>query len=166
MDSSKIRIIVTGGTIDDLNYDKEENAPKDHKSLIPDLLKQAQITSHYICDILMQKDSRVVTDNDREAILKSCVESQEDKIIITHGTFTMPETAKYLGNAGINKTIVLFGAEIPANKENSDAFFNLGAAFVACTLLSQGVYVVMNGKVFNWDDVKKNLEKETFETEN
>jgi L-asparaginase len=128
MNNSKVRILVTGGTIDDLDYDIEENAPENHQSLIPNLLKQARITSDYEVEMLMQKDSRVVNDKDRQLILERCKNCPEDKILITHGTFTMPETAKYLGKANLSKTIVLFGAAIPANKDSSDALFNLGGA--------------------------------------
>lgn len=160
---SNIRILVTGGTIDDLEYEKEEDAPKNHQSLIPDLLKQSRISVDYEIEILMQKDSRFVNDADRQLILEKCQESEEDKIIIIHGTFTMSETAKYLGQANPSKTIVLFGAAIPANKESSDALFNLGAAFLASQLVENGVYIVMNGKVFSWNNVKKNLTTGYFE---
>lgn len=165
MSKSKIRILITGGTIDDLDYDKEENAPQNHQSLTPNLLKQSRITIDHEVEILMQKDSRVVTDEDRKMILKRCQDIKEDKIIITHGTYSMPDTAKYLGKANLGKTIVLFGAAIPANKEKSDALFNLGGAFLAVQTLSSGVYVVMNGKIFNWDNVRKNLSTGYFEEE-
>lgn len=111
MNDKKIRILITGGTIDDLDYDKEESAPKNHQSLIPELLKQSRITANYEVEILMQKDSRVVTDKDRKLILERCQNCNEDRIIITHGTFTMPNTAKFLGKANINKTIVLSGGQ-------------------------------------------------------
>src|SRR5690348_5161476 len=101
----RIKILITGGTIDDLDYEKEENAPKNHLSLIPDLLKQARITKDYDVEVLMQKDSRVVTEEDRKLILERCQNYEENKIIITHGTFTMPETARYLGVANLEKTI-------------------------------------------------------------
>ncbi len=165
MDNSKIKILITGGTIDDLDYEKEEDAPKDHQSLIPDLLRQSRIKFEYTTEIVIQKDSRVIGDRDRELILKSCQESTEDRIIITHGTFTMPKTAKFLGKANLHKTIVLFGAAIPANKEKSDALFNLGGAFIAAQLLPVGVYVIMNGKVFTWDNVRKDFSSGYFEEE-
>lgn len=144
---------------------KERDVPKNHQSLIPALLNQSRITPEYEVEILMQKDSRVITDKDREIILEKCKNSNEDKIIITHGTYTMPVTAKCLGNANIDKTIVLFGAHIPANKVNSDALFNLGAAFIASQLLSKGVYLVMNGKVFMWDNVRKDFPTGYFKEE-
>ena len=160
-----IRIIITGGTIDDLEYKLPEDAPKEHKSLIPDLLKQSRITLDYEVDELLQKDSRYVDDDDRELVYQKCMECSEKQIIITHGTMTMSDTAKYLGKKNIPKTIVLTGAAIPANKEKSDALFNVGAALSAVQLLPHGVYITMNGKVFSWYNVKKNLDKGIFETE-
>lgn len=150
MDNTNIRILITGGTIDDLDYEREEDAP-------------TRISLDYKVEILMQKDSRVITDKDRKLILGRCRDSEENKIIVTHGTFTMPQTAEYLDKANFNKTIVLFGSAIPANNDKSDALFNLGAAFTAVQLLSNGVYIVMNGKVFSWDNVQKNLSSGFFE---
>lgn len=163
--NNKIKILVTGGTIDDLDYKREEDAPQSHPSLIPDLLKQSRITPEHDFEVLMQKDSRVITDKDRELILEKCKSSDEERIIITHGTYTMPGTAKYLGKADLDKTIILFGAHIPANREKSDALFNLGAAFIAVQLLPVGVYVLMNGKVFTWDNVKKDFPTGYFKEE-
>lgn len=162
---NKLRILITGGTIDDLDYQKEEDAPENHQSLIPDLLKQSRITNDYEVEVLMQKDSRVVTDEDRQLILEKCQNSIEDKIVISHGTFTMPETAKYLGKANLNKSIVLFGAAIPANKDSSDALFNVGGGLIAVQLLPKGVYIVMNGKVFSWDNVQKDFSTGNFKEE-
>ena len=160
-----IKFIITGGTIDDLEYELAKDAPKKHKSLVPDLLKQAEVTLKYNIDELLQKDSRHINDEDRELVYKKCLECSEDKIIITHGTMTMPAMAKYLGQKNIPKTIVLLGAMIPANKEKSDALFNIGAALSAVQLLPHGVYITMNGKIFLWDNVKKNIDKGIFETE-
>ena len=89
----------------------------------------------------------------------------EDKIVITHGTMSLPVTAKYIGRNHLSKTIVLVGSMIPLNKTTTDAFFNLGGALVAVQLLPHGVYVAMNGKIFTWDNVRKNLENGYFETE-
>lgn len=163
MNNSKVRILSTGGTIDDIDYEKEEDAPKDHQSLIPGLLKQSRVPVDYEVEILMQKDSRSITDKDREFILERCKNCKEENILISHGSITMPETAKFLGKANIDKTIVLFGSILPVNKEYSDALFNLGAAFIASKLLPHGVYIVMNGRVFNWDNVRKNFETSYFE---
>lgn len=160
-----IKIFITGGSIDGLDYDSLEKAPKDPKTYVPDALKQSRVTADYDVEVLMMKDSRFVTDKDREIILKKCQECREDKIVITHGTLTMPPTAKLLGKRNIPKTIVLFGSAFPVNEENTDALFNLGAALIAAQVLPHGVYVTMNGKIFLWDNVKKNLDTGFFETE-
>ena len=160
-----IKILITGGTIDDLEYDSPEKAPKSHKSLIPDLIKQARVTIDYDIEEIMAKDSKFITDNDRELIMQKCIDSKEDRIIITHGTMTMPETAKYLGQKNIPKTIVLFGSKIPGNKNKSDTLFNVGTAIMAVQLLNRGVYIAMNGKIFSWENVKKNFDKGIFELE-
>lgn len=89
----------------------------------------------YDVEVLMQKDSRFITDEDRKLILKKCMETEENRIIITHGTYTMLETAEYLGKRNIRKTIVLVGSLIFGNKKTSDALFNLGNAVAAVQLL-------------------------------
>lgn len=161
-----IKILITGGTIDGLEYDSLEKAPKSHESLIPELLKQARVTPDYSVDVLMSKDSRFITDEDRETVLKKCQECEESRIVITHGTMTMSITAKFLGEKNLQKTIVLLGSAISANEENSDALFNLGAALAAVQLLPAGVYITMNGKIFSWDNVRKNTNTGLFEKEN
>jgi L-asparaginase len=160
-----IRILITGGTIDNLEYDSEDKAPKDQQSLIPELLKKSRISLDYDIEEVIFKDSKFVNDNDKELIYQKCNNCKEDKIIITHGTMTMSKTARYIGQKKLEKTIILLGAAIPANKENSDALFNLGLAFSAVQLLPKGVYITMNGKIFSWDDVKKNLDTGFFEKE-
>ena len=105
-----------------------------------------------------------MTDEDREKILQSCKDCEEDKIIITHGTDTMVETAQVLGKNIKDKTIVLVGAMIPYNQEKSDALFNLGCAVSAVQILPKGVYIAMNGKIFSWDNVRKNKELGLFES--
>ena len=160
-----MKIFITGGTIDDLEYEKIEVAPKEKDTLIPQLLKQSRITVNYHCEVLMMKDSKFVTDEDRKIILSKCQECTEEQIVITHGTMTMPETARFLGKRQLQKTIVLLGAAIPANKPKSDALFNLGTAIAAVQLLSPGVYITMNGKIFSWENVIKNMQKGYFEEE-
>lgn len=158
-----IKILITGGTIDDLDYELQEDAPKNPKSYIPKKLKKARLTIDYSTEVLMMKDSRHITSEDRRLLINKCKDIEESKIIITHGTFAMPETAKVLGNENITKTIVLVGSAIPINKPDSEALLNLGAAIAAVQLLSPGVYVVMNGKIFTWDNVKKNFDTGFFE---
>jgi len=160
-----IRILVTGGTIDGLDYDSLEEGPESHTSRIPDLLRQARVSVENSVEVLMSKDSRFITDEDRERMLKRCKECQESRIIITHGTLTMSETARFLGEKSVQKTIVLFGSAIPANEQKSDASFNLGAAIAAVQLLPAGAYITMNGRIFPYDDVKKNLGTGYFERE-
>lgn len=151
----KIKILVTGGTIDGLEYDSEEKAPKNHKSIVNKLLERAQVKVDYELEVLMQKDSRFITDSDRKFIAARCRESRKERIVITHGTLTMPITAKYLGQFKIPKTIVLTGSMIPGDQQESDALFNLGVAISAVQSLPIGVYITMNGGVFRWENVKK-----------
>lgn len=160
-----IKIFVTGGTIDNLEYDSEEKEPKNAKSVIPEFLKKSRISFDYDVQVLMMKDSKFIDENDRKIILKECKKCKENKIIITHGTMTMAKTAKYLGKSKIKKTIVLTGSAVPAVKQKSDALFNLGFALAAVQLLPTGVYIVMNGRIFSWNNVKKNLETGHFEKE-
>lgn len=160
-----IRILTTGGTIDDLEYDSEDKAPESPESLIPKLVEQSRGTVKTEIEHVFAKDSKFVNDTDRETIYQKCLAAEEETIIITHGTMTMADTAKYLGRKNMPKTIVLLGAAIPANRDNSDALFNFGSAFSAVQLLPHGVYVCMNGQIFKWDNVTKNLDKGIFETE-
>lgn len=165
MDKPEVRLLITGGTIDDVDYDKEEFAPINRGSFIPSLLRQSRVRLKYEYEIILQKDSRFIDDDDVQIIVEKCQEAEEDKLLITHGTYTLAKTAKILGVLRIPKTIVLFGSMIPVNREGSDALFNLGNAFMAATLLPHGVYVVSNGKIFNWDNVRKNDEGRFFEEE-
>lgn len=160
-----IKVFITGGTIDNLEYDKENKAPKNQKTIIPDLLKKAIISLDYNIEEVCFKDSKFITDKDRDLLLKKCKECPEEKIIVTHGTMTMPITAKYLGKNKLSKTIVFLGSAIPGNRENSDALFNIGLAFASVQLLPPGVYVTMNDKIFSWNNVKKNLGTGYFQTE-
>ena len=128
------------------------------------MLKQSRCNAEIEIKFLMAKDSLLMDDKDRSKVLEECRKSKEEKIIITHGTDTLVETAKTLGKSIRNKTIVLLGAMVPYNQKNSDALFNLGAAVSAVQILPMGVYISMNGKIFNWDNVKKNRELKRFET--
>jgi L-asparaginase len=156
-----IKIILTGGTID--KHYNESNGKLDFTNThIPDLLKLGRNHSDIEIEQTMFKDSLKMTDSDRQKILKSCEASQQSKILITHGTDTIVETATVLGEANLEKTIVLVGAMIPFVFKHSDAVFNMGFALGAVQCLSQGVYVAMNGKVFDWDKVVKNRDLGVF----
>jgi L-asparaginase len=165
MDKAEVRLLITGGTIDDVDYEKEEFAPINRDSFIPSLLRQSRVRVRYEYEIIFQKDSRFITDDDVRLIIDRCQSSEEDKILMTHGTYTLAKTAKVLGAKNLPKTIVLFGSMVPINRDDSDALFNLGNAFMAVKLLPHGVYVVSNGMIFAWDNVRKNDEGKYFEKE-
>ena len=112
---------------------------------------------------LMMIDSLDMTDHDRALIAEQCIQSEEKQIIITHGTDTMADTARYLADKIKDKTVVLTGAMIPYKFGSSDGLFNLGSAMAFVQTLPLGVYVAMNGKYFNWDNVRKNRETGRFE---
>jgi L-asparaginase len=155
-----IRIIVTGGTIDDRHL-KPKPGPRP-ETYIPRMLKEARIVIPVQVESICQKDSREISEAERKKILDACEHSTEKSIIVTHGTITIAETARYLGPKLKNKTVVLTGAVIPFAEPNSDSMFNLGSAIMAAQLLGNGVYVVMNGKVFTWSNVKEDVASETF----
>ena len=157
-----IRLFITGGTID---VDKIEEGDKYifDKTKVHQMLEQARCKVDIKSQVLFLKDSLYTTDEDRKKILQSCKDCTEDKIIVTHGTDTMPETAQMLGKKIADKTIVLLGAMVPYNQPNSDALFNLGCAISAVQSLPHGVYITMNGKIFSKDNVRKNKELGLFE---
>lgn len=150
-----IKIIITGGTIDK-KYNQLNGRLDFSETHIFEMLKLAKCNNDYGVKVAIMKDSLDMNDQDRQKVLKECLKSKEDKIIITHGTDTMVETAKVLAKKIKNKTIVLFGAMIPYSFGKSDAMFNLGFATSAVQLLPHGVYVAMNGQIFDWNNVKKN----------
>ena len=153
--SMSIRILVTGGTMDDRHISAKKS--KRPWTYVPRMIEEARATVPIVFQLICQKDSRNITGLDRKNLLLAAKASKERHIIITHGTFTMPETAAYLGPKVKGKVIVLTGSAVPFVKKNSDAMFNLGAAIAAVQLLENGVYVIMNGRIFNWKSVKKDL---------
>lgn len=157
-----LRIIATGGTLDK-QYDEIAGELGFKESHLPQMLEQARVTSSHALEMLPLLDSLDMQDEDRERILNSCRQATETSIVITHGTDTMAETAAVLGKANLPKNIVLTGAMIPYALENSDALFNLGFACGVAQTLPHGVYVAMNGQVFDWDKVQKNREAGCFE---
>lgn len=150
-----IKIIITGGTIDKI-YNHLNGKLTFTESNVPEMLKQSRCTLDIKVQNLLMKDSLDISDDDRQNILQACKNCPGDKIVITHGTDTMPETSKVLGDGLKNKTVVLLGAMIPHSFGNSDALFNLGCALSAVQFLPHGVYISMNGKIFSCDNVKKN----------
>ncbi len=162
MEKKKILIIGTGGTIDK-EYNQLNGELIFTKTNLPEMLKQAKCKMDIKLEIIMLKDSLDMVDSDREKILQKCRECEEDKLIVTHGTDTMVETAQVLGKAIKDKTIILLGAMIPYTFGGSDALFNLGCAITSVQSLPNGVYITMNGKIFSWDNVRKNKEIGEFE---
>ena len=157
-----LRILITGGTIDK-EYDPLTGELTFAKSHLSRMLGQVRCKAGFVLEEVMLKDSLQMESEDRESILRRCIESSERKIIVTHGTDTMVETAQVLGKKIRDKTVVLVGAMVPYAFGASDALFNLGCAFSAAQALLSGVYITMNGKIFSWDNVKKNKGSGEFE---
>jgi L-asparaginase len=157
-----IRILITGGTIDK-EYDPLRGELTFSKSHLSNMLDQVRCKVRFILEEIMLKDSLEMKDEDREEVLRKCTVCSEDRVIVTHGTDTMVETARFLGKNVKGKTVVLVGAMIPYAFGASDALFNLGCAFSAVQTLQPGVYVTMNGKILLWNKVRKNKESGEFE---
>ncbi|NNV55119.1 asparaginase domain-containing protein [Limnovirga soli] len=157
-----IRIFITGGT-----FDKEYNELKGElffkDTHMPELLKLGRNKVEVEIRTLMMIDSLEMSNDDRELIARQCNNADEDKIIITHGTDTMADTAAVLARDVKDKTIVLTGAMIPYKFGSSDGLFNLGSALAFVQSLPKGVYVAMNGRYFHWDNVRKNKQTGSFE---
>jgi len=162
MNQEAIRVIVTGGTFDK-HYDEIRGELTFRDSHLPEILKRARVRIPVNVEQNQLIDSLQMQDENRKAVLASCIGAPERMIVITHGTDTMTITASLLGEAGLAKTIVLTGAMVPYQVQDSDALFNFGTAFSAVQLLDHGVYIVMNGKVFPWDRVRKNRAIGVFE---
>ena len=150
-----IRIFVTGGTFDK-EYDEINGNLYFKKTHIREMLDLGRSKIDVNISTLMMKDSLEMKNEDRALILDNCLKAKEDKIIITHGTDTMVETAKSIAARKLNKTVVLTGAMTPYKFGSSDGLFNLGAAIGFVQSLNHGVYIAMNGKYFNHDEVEKN----------
>ncbi len=159
-----IQVYVTGGTFDkEYNYITGELYFKD--THLAQMFERGRCTLDIDIKTLMMIDSLEMTEEDREIIAHNCRRTKAENIIITHGTDRMVETARYLASLSIKgKTIVLTGAMVPyAFGTSSDGFFNLGSALAFAQVLGEGVYIVMNGRYFEWDSVKKNRKTGFFE---
>ncbi len=161
-----VRIITTGGTFDK-QYDAISGELTFRESQLPRILGQARCTLTVHLEGPLAVDSLFMTEDQRIEVANSCLHSAEDRIIIIHGTDTMCNTAAVIAqtlDAGHSKTVVLTGAMIPYSLEDSDAIFNLGCAVSAVQLLPPGVYMTMSGRIFSWDNCRKNKERGIFET--
>lgn len=158
----KIKIFTTGGTIDKVYFDrKSEYQIGDPQAGC--VLKRANVVIDYQVESLMRKDSLDMTDDDRTKICKRLAIEPAHRIVITHGTDTMIETGKALRSVG-GKTIVLTGSMYPAEFRDSDAVFNIGCAIAAVQLLSTGVYIAINGRLFDPMRCRKNVPENRFES--
>lgn len=157
-----IQIYTTGGTFDKVYYDALSEFSIGEPMATP-LLAEAGVNFDYKVTSLLKKDSLDFTDNDRELLAQHVHQATADKILIIHGTDTMAHSAEALGNIP-GKTVVFTGAMQPARMQHSDAPFNLGFAIGALQCLSAGIYIAMNGQVFNVGQVQKNRALGRFES--
>ncbi len=157
-----IKLLITGGTIDK-SYNESNGELGFVESHISNILKKGRNLVDVEFQQLMLKDSLDMNDGDRQLIAKTCKDSSQDKILISHGTDTMVDTAMALSKSKLDKTIVLVGAMVPFVFKHSDAEFNIGFALAAVQSLPAGVYVAMNGSIFNANSVTKNKNKGVFE---
>lgn len=157
-----IRIFITGGT-----FDKEYNELNGELYFKNTHMQELLTMGRSLLDVkiktLMMIDSLEMTPEHRNTIADECLQCDEDRIVITHGTDTMAETARVLAQHVTGKTVVLTGAMIPIKFGSSDGLFNLGSALAFVQSLPPGVYVAMNGRYFNWDNVRKNRQTGIFE---
>jgi L-asparaginase len=157
-----IRIFVTGGTFDK-EYDELHGRLFFKDTHVGEMLRLGRSRVEVSVRTLMMIDSLEMTDADRDLIVSNCRQCDEPRIVITHGTDTMVQTAGVLARADLGKTIVLTGAMIPYAFGSSDGLFNLGSALSFAQVLPPGVYVAMNGSAFAWDQVRKNTRTGFFE---
>lgn len=159
-----VQVFITGGTFDkEYNFITGKLYFKD--THLKEMFDRGRCTIDIDIKTLMMIDSLEMTDDDRDIVIHNCKKSPHENIIITHGTDTMVKTAEKIANANLKgKTIVLTGAMVPyAFGTSSDGFFNLGSALAFAQVLPEGVYVVMNGRYFDWKNVRKNRQTGNFE---
>ena len=157
-----IRILVTGGTFDK-DYNERTGQLFFKDTHIAEMLRLGRARVDISIRTIMMVDSLEMTEGDRTLIVQNCLQAEETRIVITHGTDTMTETAAALAQALTGKTVVLTGAMIPYAFGSSDGLFNLGSALSFVQVLPVGVYIAMNGKYFAWNRVRKNRERGEFE---
>jgi L-asparaginase len=158
---NEIKVFITGGTFDK-EYNELNGSLYFKETHLNEMLGLGRSRLTLSTETLMMKDSLDFNEGDRELIAKSCNQTNTDKIVITHGTDTMTETALYLKQHAPSKTIVLTGAMVPYKFGSSDGLFNLGSALAFVQVLPIGVYIAMNGKYFEAGKVKKNTDKGEF----
>jgi L-asparaginase len=157
-----IRVFVTGGTFDK-EYNELDGSLYFKDTHVPEMLSLGRCKVDVDIRTLMMVDSLEMTEADRHLLIDQCRKTRQHRIVITHGTDTMEVTARILAEAMTDKTIVLTGAIIPYKFHSSDGLFNLGSAIAFAQTLPPGVYVAMNGRYFQWDNVRKNRKTGQFE---
>ena len=158
--SEKLHIFTTGGTIDKVYFDALSEFQVG-ETVLATILREANVAFDFVLTSLMRKDSLDLTDRDRELIARAVRDCQCRTVLITHGTDTMADSARALGDVG-DKTVVFTGAMQPASQRSTDAVFNIGFAVAATRLLSSGVYIAMNGRVFDPATVTKDRAAQRF----
>ena len=160
----KIRILITGGTFDK-DYDELTGALFFRSTHLPEMLRLGRSTLDVLVQTVCMMDSLEMDAGHRAQVLEACRDSPEGRILVTHGTDTMVETAAVLahGLAVADKTVVLTGAMVPFAFGSSDGLFNLGSALSFVQVLPAGVYIAMNGRCFAWHNVRKNKAEGVFE---
>ena len=157
-----IKIFVTGGTFDK-DYDEKKGKLFFKETHMSEILELGRSKVEVDIETLMMIDSLDMTDKERNKIVQNCINTEQRQIIITHGTDTMTKTAKEIGEEKLPKTIVITGAMIPYKFGTSDGLFNIASALAYVQTLPNGVYIAMNGRVFEYNKVKKNIETGIFE---
>lgn len=159
-----INILTAGGTIHGIDYEKYNGNSENLNSFsIEDFLKSANVSFKYTIENIFEKDSRFITHDDRKFLVERIKACKSKQVLITHGTFTIEDTAEHIGKLNLSKTIVLVGSFILGSSKNTDAPFNLGYAICSLQFLKPDVYVAMNGRIFHWSNVTKNLKTNKFE---
>jgi len=158
-----IQFLNCGGTIDK-TYNPSKEMFEHTTTHWGEIFSRARISQEIEIKMeeLFLKDSLDMSEKDFEHIVTTCTHSEYEKILIAHGTSKMQYVAQKLGERKLPKTIVLFGAMLPFELEQSDALFNFGVALAAAQIKGYGVYIAMNGKIFPWDAVKKDEENAVF----
>ncbi len=157
-----IHILTTGGTFDKIYHDALSEFTIG-EPMAAELLQEAGVNLSYSVDSLLKKDSLELTDADRQMLCEHVNNSPHQHILIIHGTDTMTLSAQQLASIA-NKTVVFTGAMQPARMRKTDAPFNLGFAIGALQCLDSGIYIAMNGQIFNANNVQKNRQMSRFET--
>jgi L-asparaginase len=157
-----IRVFVTGGTFDK-EYDELTGRLFFRDTHVPEMLRRGRCHIDVAIEPLMMVDSLEMTEAQRQAIVEACRRCPERRVVVTHGTDTMPETARALDAAALGKTVVLTGAMVPYAFGSSDGLFNLGSALSFAQALPPGVHVAMNGRIFAAARVRKNRAAGIFE---